>query len=226
MDAKKSLVAMSSSLTDTPIAVQSIVVVVVAAFIFSTVSRWSHKVKAPRVGKNPWISGISLARKDFVRNGKQLTKLGYDQHKEKMFWIQTGDMDRLVLSNHYLNELRKFPSAIVDSKQAVVERNLGWYNRVDVILKSSTHVEICRNQLVQNLGMPDLGIIGLVLCSTETITQNAARELEGICRRELSECFIDNRGMRNQKNLYEPTLGLIEFFKISTSTTRLTQYST
>ena len=69
-----------------------------------------------------------------------------------MYWIQTGDMERLVLSNRYLDELRKIPDTHLSSRHAVVERNLGWYNRVDIILKSTSHVDVCRTQLVQNLG--------------------------------------------------------------------------
>ena len=70
-----------------------------------------------------------------------------------MYWIQTGDMERLVLSDRHLDELRRLPDSYLDSKQAVVERNLGWYNRVDIILKSTAHADVCRTQLVQNLGM-------------------------------------------------------------------------
>ena len=110
-----------------------------------------QKVQAPRVGKNPWIYGLSRARTEFVQNGKYLTRMGYSRYKDSIYWIQTGDMERLVVSNRYLNELRKLPDAYLDSKQAVVERNLGWYNGVDIILKSTTHVDVCRTQLVQNL---------------------------------------------------------------------------
>lgn len=131
---------------------QSIIVGIVAIYIVWIIYLESRRVKAPRVGKNPWISGLGRARADFFSNSKQLTREGYARYKNSMFWIQTGDMERLVLSNHYLDELRRLPDSYLDSKQAVVERNLGWYNRVDVILKSTAHVDVCRTQLVQNLG--------------------------------------------------------------------------
>lgn len=109
-------------------------------------------VKTPRVGKHLWYVGLWRARADFVRNGSSLTKKGYDLYKNSMYWIQTGDMDRLVISNQYVDELRRLPDSYLDSKIAVVERNLGWYNHVDIILKSTAHVNVCRHQLVQNLG--------------------------------------------------------------------------
>lgn len=112
-----------------------------------------HKyIKAPRVGKHPLISGLQNARADFTKNGKALTQEGYNRFKDSMYLIQTGDMERLVISNRFINELRKLPDSFLDSRTAVVERNLGWYNGVDIILKSTTHIDVCRTKLVQNLG--------------------------------------------------------------------------
>lgn len=130
----------------------SILVSIVAYYFISTIYGWPRRVKAPRVGKNPWFSGLARAREDFFKNGRKLTEDGYIRYKDSIYWIQTGDMERLVLSNRYLNELRKLPDSCLDSRQAVVERNLGQYNRVDIILKSTAHVDVCRKQLVQNLG--------------------------------------------------------------------------
>ena len=132
--------------------VQGIVAAIVI-YVIPSIYAEVRRVKAPRLGKNPWTSGLFRARVDFFKNGKQLTREGYARYKNSMYWIQTGDMDRLVLSNKYLDELRRLPDSYFDSKQAVVERNLGWYNRVDIILKSSTHVDICRTKLVQHLGI-------------------------------------------------------------------------
>lgn len=144
-----------SFLRQTPpiIAIQSILVGVVVAYLCQTLYKYSfERVQAPRVGKNPWVWGLSRARADFFTNGRQLTKEGYTRYKDSMFWIQTGDMERLVLSNRYIDELRRLPDSYLDSRMAVVERNLGWYNRVDIILKTTAHVDVCRAQLVQNLG--------------------------------------------------------------------------
>ena len=131
--------------------VQGIVTTFVT-YVISSIYAELRRVKAPRLGKNPWTSGLFRARADFFENGKYLTREGYARYKDSIYWIQTGDMDRLVLSNKYLDELRRLPNSHLDSKEAVVERNLGWYNRVNIILRSSTHVDICRTKLVQHLG--------------------------------------------------------------------------
>lgn len=118
-----------------------------------------ERVKAPRVGKNPLLVGIRHAREDFARNGKPLTKEGYDKFRDSMYLIQTGDMERLVVSNSFVDELRKLPDSYLDSRLAVVERNLGWYNGVDIILESTTHVDVCRTKLVQELGRPKRSLL-------------------------------------------------------------------
>ena len=147
------LLEMSHFDGDVSIAIESVMIGLIFMYLISAFFGGLRRVKAPRVGKNPWISGLSRSRADFFKNGKDLTKQGYDRYKDSMYWIQTGDMERLVLSNRYLDELRRLPDSYLDSKQAVVERNLGWYNRVDIILKSTAHVDVCRTQLVQNLGI-------------------------------------------------------------------------
>lgn len=150
------------------------------AWIAANAATWLHqrltKVKAPRVGKNPWISGLWHARKYFVVNGKRLTQEAYVRDRHSMYWVQTGDMERLVLPSVHIEELRKLPESHIDSRMAVVERNLGWYNRVDIILKSTAHVDVCRTQLVQNLGQ---------------ITEGQISTLDAVFRRELKACYQD-----------------------------------
>lgn len=135
------------------IIIESILTGSVVLFLLYGVHGGSRTIKAPRIGKSPWGMGLARARKEFTKHGKRLTEEGYARYKDSMYWVQTADMDRLVLSNKYLDELRKLSDVYLDSKSAVVERNLGWCNRVDIILKSSVHADVCRNQLVQNLGI-------------------------------------------------------------------------
>ncbi|KAJ3580533.1 hypothetical protein NPX13_g41 [Xylaria arbuscula] len=153
---------------------------IIFAWIAANAATWLHghltKVKAPRVGKNPWISGLWQARKHFVVNGKRLTQEAYARDKHSMYWVQTGDMERLVLPSVHIEELRKLPESHIDSRVAVVERNLGWYNRVDIILKSTAHVDVCRTQLVQNLGQ---------------ITEGQISTLDAVFRREMKACYQD-----------------------------------
>ncbi|KAI8959969.1 cytochrome P450 [Daldinia sp. FL1419] len=132
------------------------------------------KVSAPRIGKNPWVSGLWRARAEFSKHGKELTRDGYVRYKNSMYWVQTGDMERLVLPVRFLDELRKLPNSILDSRTAVVERNLGWYNRVDIILKSTAHVDVCRTQLVQHLPQ---------------VIDDQVKDLDRIFQLELRACF-------------------------------------
>ncbi|KAI0409325.1 cytochrome P450 [Xylaria palmicola] len=150
------------------------------AWVAANAVSWLHwrltNVNVPRVGKNPWISGLWRARADFVVNGKKLTREAYARNKHSMYWVQTGDMERLVLPSVHIEELRKLPESHLDSRMAVVERNQGWYNRVDIILKSTAHVDVCRTQLVQNLGQ---------------ITDDQISTLDAIFRREMKACYQD-----------------------------------
>ncbi len=156
------------------LSLQSIIASWVAVTVTVVLYRQWVKVKAPRIGKNPWVSGLWRARSEFVKHGKELTKEGYVRYKESMYWVQTGDMERLVLSVRFLDELRKLSTSVLDSRTAVVERNLGWYNRVDIILKSTTHVDVCRTQLVQNL---------------PRVIDDLVQDLGSIFRLELNACF-------------------------------------
>ncbi|KAI0850469.1 cytochrome P450 [Daldinia vernicosa] len=153
---------------------ETIIVVWFAASITVVFYHEWAKVSIPRIGKNPWVSGLWRARAEFSKHGKELTKDGYARYKNSMYRVQTGDMERLVLSVRFLDELRRFPNSILDSRTAVVERNLGWYNRVDIILKSTTHVDVCRTQLIQNLPQ---------------VINDQAKDLERVFQLELGACF-------------------------------------
>ncbi|KAK7737351.1 hypothetical protein SLS53_006654 [Cytospora paraplurivora] len=144
----------------------------------------STAIAAPRIGKDPRAWGLRHARAHFVRNSKELTMCGYTRFKDSMYWVQTGDMERLVLPNRYVNNLRKLSDTHIDSKAAVVERNLGWYNRVDIVLKSTAHVEVCRTQLVKNLGkLSEVGDTMQFFNASDTmlniVNQSTAKTLVG-----------------------------------------------
>jgi hypothetical protein len=61
-------------------------------------------------------------------------------------------MERIVLSNKYINELRNLPESHLSVKDAVCDRHLGWYTTLDVIKQSNLHSDVCRVQLTQNIG--------------------------------------------------------------------------
>ncbi|KAI9697358.1 MAG: hypothetical protein M1820_007864 [Bogoriella megaspora] len=61
-------------------------------------------------------------------------------------------MERVILSNKYIDELRTLPEIRLSTKEAVCDRHLGWYSTVDVIKQSNLHADVCRVQLTQNMG--------------------------------------------------------------------------
>lgn len=60
-------------------------------------------------------------------------------------------MERLILPHKFLVELRMLPQTKLDQSTALIERWLGRFSGVDVILKSRHHSDVCRVQLTQNL---------------------------------------------------------------------------
>lgn len=61
-------------------------------------------------------------------------------------------MERVVLSNKYLEELRALPEDELSLRIAMAERHLGRYTTLDMIKESHLQNAICRVQLTQNLG--------------------------------------------------------------------------
>lgn len=68
-----------------------------------------------------------------------------------MFVVQTADMERVILSNKYADELRSRPSTELSSKDAQCDRHLAWWNTMDVVKKSDLHVNVSKTQLNQHL---------------------------------------------------------------------------
>ncbi|KAJ8061492.1 hypothetical protein OCU04_009307 [Sclerotinia nivalis] len=93
-------------------------------------------------------------------------------------------MERLILPPKFLVELRMLPETKLDQSTALVERCLGHYSGVDIILKSRHHSDVCRVQLTQNLPgfIPDMAAElsfamtkSLIHCSSRVATANALR---------------------------------------------------
>lgn len=74
-----------------------------------------------------------------------------------MYVVQTADMERIILSSKYANELRALPESQLSSVDAQCERHLAWWNTLDVVRNSKLHVDVSRVQLNQNLGTFVLG---------------------------------------------------------------------
>lgn len=73
------------------------------------------------------------------------------QYPDDNFLIQTQDMERLVLAPKFLHEIRVLRETKLSHAAALVEKWLGYYTGVDVVLRSRKHYDVCRLQLTQNL---------------------------------------------------------------------------
>ncbi|KAM0157208.1 hypothetical protein ACHAPG_004890 [Botrytis cinerea] len=125
-----------------------------------TSSRHLRFPEIPRVGKKAgfWDFTRIAVKREFVLNGHHLVNEGYKKYKDEPFIVQTEDMERLILPHKFLAELRMLPQTKLDQSTALIERWLGRFSGVDVILKSRHHSDVCRVQLTQNLPqfIPDM----------------------------------------------------------------------
>ncbi|KAF2185203.1 cytochrome P450 [Zopfia rhizophila CBS 207.26] len=86
-------------------------------------------------------------------------------------------MERIILSNKYIDELRALPSSILDGVAAQCERHLAWWTTLDVVKHSSLHTDVCRVQLNQNLGV---------------VVKNMTEEVQHGIQSELIDCSSEN----------------------------------
>ncbi|CAD6451447.1 523ff31b-83c7-4f83-86e0-be06ec8d3804 [Sclerotinia trifoliorum] len=128
--------------------------------LISTLPRRSRFPGIPRVGKTSGLLDINraAAKREFMNNGHRLVDAGYRKYRDKPFIVQTEDMERLILPPKFLAELRMLPETKLNQSIALVERWLGHYSGVDIVLKSRHHSHVCRVQLTQNLPefVPDM----------------------------------------------------------------------
>ncbi|KAK5637332.1 hypothetical protein RRF57_013044 [Xylaria bambusicola] len=126
-----------------------VVLVVVAVLASLKGTRFSRQI--PRVGKAPGWFGLAEAKKDFIANGRLLIDEGYRKYKDSMFLVQTADMERIVLSPRYVDELRTAPESVLSLREGMAQRHLGQFTTLNVILTSHLQNDVCKTQLSQNL---------------------------------------------------------------------------
>ncbi|OJD36446.1 cytochrome p450 [Diplodia corticola] len=105
----------------------------------------------PRAGPAPGWFGLARAKRNFLANGGKIIQSGYDKYKDSMFKVQTADMERIVLSNKYVDEIRTAPESVLSVRAGMTERHLGKYSTLDIILTSHLQNDVCKVQLTQNL---------------------------------------------------------------------------
>ncbi|CAG8974301.1 hypothetical protein HYALB_00011970 [Hymenoscyphus albidus] len=125
----------------------AILLLALAAFSVSwyTLHSTRSKIVAKRLGQDPGILNFKQAasKRYFVSNGHSLVREGYKQSKDEKYVVQTQDMERLILPPKYLSELRMSPETKLSHSVALVERHLGYYSGVDIILQDKQHSDIC-----------------------------------------------------------------------------------
>ncbi|KAJ8128187.1 hypothetical protein O1611_g5450 [Lasiodiplodia mahajangana] len=111
----------------------------------------------PRVGKAPgWLSA-SAAKRDFIANGMNIIDNGYRLVCSSpvmalvLLMVQTADMERIVLSPKYVDEIRAAPESVLSVRMGMCERHLGKFTTLNIILTSHLQNDVCRAQLTQNL---------------------------------------------------------------------------
>ncbi|KAI1454030.1 cytochrome P450 [Annulohypoxylon moriforme] len=131
----------------------SLVILVLCVFTFSPYSflQYATLKRIPRAGKVPgWFNGAA-AKRDFIANGASIIEAGYRKYRDSMFLVQTADMERIVLSPKYVDEIRTAPETILSVREGMCERHLGKYTTLDIILTSHLQNDVCKAQLTQNL---------------------------------------------------------------------------
>ncbi|KAI3390348.1 hypothetical protein diail_10007 [Diaporthe ilicicola] len=108
----------------------------------------------PRAGKGGGLFGLGLteAKRDFKSNGRKILDEGYRKWKNGMFRVQTLNVDRVVLSPKYVDEINKsVPENALDMADGLSERLLSSQTNLDVVFRSPLHIDVCKAQLTQNL---------------------------------------------------------------------------
>ncbi|KAI1438941.1 cytochrome P450 [Xylaria sp. CBS 124048] len=122
-----------------------------AIYSYFTTPDLSH---LPRAGKAPGFLGLGLndAKRDFAKNGTKIINEGYRQNKNGMFLVQTMNVERVVLSPKYIEEINsKVPEGALDMVEGLRERLLSAQTNLDVVFRSPLHIDVCKDQLTRNL---------------------------------------------------------------------------
>ncbi|KAI1367956.1 cytochrome P450 [Xylaria arbuscula] len=162
-------------------AVFTLCAAIVAVALIASYKSTRLSKSIPRVGKAPGWFGLAEAKRDFIANGKSLIDEGYRKYKDSMFLVQTADMERVVLSPRYVDELRAAPESVLSLREGMSRRHLGQFTTLDVILTSHLQNDVCKTQLTQNLSdfVPTMNEEASFWLSEQMSGRNANVELTG-----------------------------------------------
>ncbi|KAI9882064.1 MAG: hypothetical protein M1823_006198 [Watsoniomyces obsoletus] len=126
-------------------------IMLVVWYIYSIESRRRRGIKAPWVGFRLWEPDF-MAAHHFFRHAPSLIDEGYRKYKDSMFQIRRTDADMVVVSNRYIDELRRLPAAISSPTIAHAHNLLAPYTSTDIILGSNLHFRLLQTKLTPQLG--------------------------------------------------------------------------
>ena len=61
-------------------------------------------------------------------------------------------MERLILAPYLLSEVGRLPNDKLSHTASIIDRYVGKYNNIDIVLSTDLHVNACLIHLNQNLG--------------------------------------------------------------------------
>ncbi|KAF1942790.1 putative cytochrome P450 [Clathrospora elynae] len=115
----------------------AIIGAVVFSYLVSFFIHAKNNVKAPVAGRSSWLTPSFLLRYRFCRNASSVIAQGYNQGKTSMFRLLCTDMDLLVVSPKYVNELRSLPESDLNMSHALYRSLLGKYSMLQLNLSSN-----------------------------------------------------------------------------------------
>ncbi|KAI1738014.1 cytochrome P450, partial [Xylaria scruposa] len=107
---------------------------------------------APIVGKQWRLEPHIITRYRYIFNGWEITKEGWEKHKDSIFTILRPDSNVTVLPTRYVDELQNLPDNVLYPIEALSQDLHGAYTGMDILLGTHLSFNVIRNKLTPRLG--------------------------------------------------------------------------
>ncbi|KAH9906752.1 cytochrome P450 [Xylariomycetidae sp. FL2044] len=123
------------------------------ALVIVTNNARKPAIAVPRVGSNPGPFGLRkwFARWDWYKHCHDHMRRRYEQDKDENYVIQTMMGDVLVVAPKYLDDLSMLPESRLSSTMELVDRVMGQFTGVDLLLRDHLSHDACRGPLRKSL---------------------------------------------------------------------------
>lgn len=130
-----------------------IFITLVVSYVWPSIRTHLSLRRFPRVGIDTGLFGFgtAAAKQQFFHSGEKLVEEGYKTYRDGPFAVQTTNLPRLIIPPKYAEETSDLPDTMLSHKVALLDRFLAPYTGMDSVRFSSTHRDICKVQLTQNL---------------------------------------------------------------------------